>query len=54
MMEPMAVDEIPTDILRTFIQHHQQRLSELQDELQLRNKLQIIKKEVEDIQEETR
>jgi hypothetical protein len=49
MMKPIAVDEIPTNLLVAFIQQHQQRLSELQDELQLRHKLQAINEDVENV-----
>jgi hypothetical protein len=36
----MGVDDIPTSLLVSFIQQHQQRLTELQNELIIRVQLQ--------------
>ena len=40
--EPMEVDRLPTELLLTFIEQHQQRLTELQTELITRVKLQTM------------
>lgn len=38
--EPIEVDRLPTELLLTFLQQHQRRLTELQTELITRVKLQ--------------
>ena len=50
--KPMGVDEIPTSLLVSFIQQHQQRLTELQNELIIRVQLQTITEEREGAEHE--
>jgi hypothetical protein len=39
IVEPIEVDRLPTGLLLTFLEHHQRRITELQNELITRVKL---------------
>lgn len=43
----MEVDRLPTELLMTFLEHHQRRIHQLQTELMTRVKLQTIDEETE-------